>query len=68
MKAAIAIIVLIWAGYALPASAQGCSQCAEAVGQAPARTISAYRHAIVILVVSGVGVFGAGLVVMRRFR
>ena len=68
MKSAIAIFVLILAGYALPASAQGCSQCAQAVGQAPAQTRSAYRRAIVVLVVSGVGVFGAGLVVMRRFR
>jgi hypothetical protein len=50
------------------ASGQGCSQCAEAVGQTPARTQMAYRRAIAVLVVAGATVFGAGLVVLRRFR
>jgi hypothetical protein len=51
----------------VPAGAQGCSQCREAVGQTPARTQAAYRRGIVVLMVAGLSVFGAGLVAIRRF-
>ena len=54
----------------LPATAhsQGCSQCRETIGQTPAKTQTAYRRAIVLLVVAGGGVFGAALVALKRFR
>ena len=53
---------------AVPASAQGCSQCGEAVGQTPARTQGAYRKAILVLMFAGGGVFTAALVALKRFR
>lgn len=54
----------LWAG---AAGAQGCSQCRDGVAQMPARTRAAYRRGIAVLVVAGVGVFGAGAMVARRF-
>ena len=50
------------------ARAQGCSECREQVGQSPARTQTAYRRAITLMVVAGGGIFAAGVVAMRRFR
>jgi hypothetical protein len=50
------------------AHAQGCSQCREAVGQTPSGTQRAYRHGIEVLVAAAVLVFGATVVVVRRFR
>jgi hypothetical protein len=51
-----------------PAYSQGCSQCREAVGQTPAATQSAYRRAIILMIVAGTTVFTAGLVALKRFR
>jgi len=51
-----------------PAHSQGCSQCREAVGQTPARTQTAYRRGILIMVSAGATVFAAGLITLRRFR
>lgn len=48
--------------------AQGCAQCNDAVAQEPKRMQAAYRGGIVVLLLGGMGVFGAALVVMRRFR
>ena len=53
---------------ATPASAQGCSQCAQAVGQTPPATRAAYRRAIAVMVLAGTGVFTAGVLTLRRFR
>ena len=52
----------------IQAHPQGCSQCRETIGQTPARTQSAYRKAIVVLVIAGTGLFTASVLVMRRFR
>ena len=62
--------LLLAAMFLTPAAinAQGCSQCRETMGQAPARTQNAYRRAIILMVVAGSSVFGAGLVALRRFR
>lgn len=50
------------------ARGQGCSQCAQAIGQTPPETRRAYRRAISVLVISGAAVFGAGAVALKRFR
>lgn len=64
---ALCVAVLLWAG-CVGAQAQGCSQCRETVGQTPARTQTAYRRAILLLVGAGAAVFGAGVVVARKYR
>jgi len=61
-------LILLALCLAIPAHAQGCSQCAEAVGQTPIRTQTAYRRAIVVLVLAGSTVFGSALIALRRFR
>jgi hypothetical protein len=48
--------------------AQGCAQCNDQIAQTPARTQSAYRKAILVLVFAGTGVFTAAVVLMRRLR
>jgi hypothetical protein len=53
---------------AIPAHPQGCAQCRDTVGQTPARTQTAYRRAIILMVAAGSLVFGAALVTLRRFR
>ena len=65
---ALLAMVLFLAAIARPATAQGCSQCRESVGQTPARTQQAYRRGIVVMVLAGAVVFTSTLVVLRRFR
>lgn len=50
------------------AHAQGCSQCADQVRATPAAVQSAYRRAIVLLVLAGGGVFTGAVLTLRRFR
>ena len=64
-RLAPAILLL---GLCIPAHAQGCSQCRESVGQTPARTQTAYRCGILLMVVAGATVFSAALFTLRRFR
>ncbi len=52
----------------MSASAQGCSQCRETVGQTPVRTQTAYRRAILLMVFAGGSIFTAGIFVLRRYR
>ncbi len=54
----------------LPATAlaQGCSQCAQTIGQTPPSTRAAYRKAIIVMVIAGTTVFAAGIIAIRRFR
>jgi hypothetical protein len=52
----------------IPAPAQGCSQCHEAVGQTPTRTQAAYRRGILVLVLAGACIFSSGIIAIRRFR
>jgi hypothetical protein len=51
-----------------PAHPQGCGQCRESVGQTSARTQTAYRRAILLMLAAGTTVFTGGLVALRRFR
>ena len=50
------------------AHSQGCSQCADQMRSTPARVQSAYRRAIVLLVLAGGGVFSGIVLIFRRFR
>ena len=61
------LVLALWAG-AATASAQGCSQCREQVGQTPARQQQAYRKAIVTMVAAAAAVFIAGAFTIRKFR
>ena len=67
MRTKLALTIFAFA-LASPAHAQGCSQCAEAVGQTPIRTQTAYRRAIIVLVLAGSTVFTGALIALRRFR
>jgi hypothetical protein len=51
-----------------PAHPQGCSECRESVGQTPTRTQTAYRRAILLMVVASGSIFTAGVVILKRFR
>ena len=62
------LVVLIILGCATPAHPQGCSQCRETIGQAPARTQLAFRHAITAMMVAASSVFLASIFVFKRFR
>ncbi len=62
------LAVSMFPGLPFAASAQGCSQCREAVGQTPPRTQAAYRAAIVVMVTGGASVFGVGILLLRRYR
>ncbi len=59
----LAIVLL-----AAPALGQGCSQCAEQMRTTPGAVQSAYRRAIVLLVLAGGSVFGGAVLTLRRFR
>ena len=48
------------------ASAQGCAQCKDNTAAMPQKTVSAYREAIVVLIVGGGTVFCAAVFMMRR--
>ena len=64
-RLAPAILLL---GLCIPAHPQGCSQCREAVGQTPARTQTAYRRGILLMVLSGATVFSVAVFTLRRYR
>ena len=66
--AGIALILFLAPAFTLPAGAQGCSQCHDAVGQTPVQTQTAYRRAISLMVAAGATVFAAGVVTLKRFR
>jgi hypothetical protein len=64
-------VLVLAGGLALAPSAlyaQGCSQCAQAVGQTPPATQAAYRRGILVLVVAAGSVFTSALIVLKRFR
>ena len=65
---AIKLLLLLLLALSPKARAQGCDQCREAVGQTPIRTQTAYRRAIVLMVLAGSTVFTAALVTLRRYR
>ncbi len=60
--------LILLSSLAIPAHPQGCSQCRDAVGQTPARTQSAYRNAILLMVLAGATVFSVTVITLKRFR
>lgn len=50
----------------LPALAQGCTQCRDNTASTPPATQRAYRHAIILMIVAGGGLFIATLVLLKR--
>ena len=53
---------------AVTAYGQGCSQCRDNAAATPPQTQAAYRHAILLLVVTAGGVFAGTVVMLRRPR
>ncbi len=51
---------------AVPAFAQGCTQCRDNTAATPPATQRAYRHAIVLMASAGCGLFIATLVLLKR--
>ena len=51
---------------AVPAFAQGCTQCRDNTGATPPATQRAYRHAIILMAGAGCGLFIATLVLLKR--
>ncbi len=64
----LALLALFFTAGAIPGHPQGCNECRETIGQTPARTQSAYRRAILLMVVASGTIFTAGVVILRRFR
>ena len=64
----ILFAVLLALAFTTPAHPQGCSDCRESLNQTPMRTQTAYRRAIVLMVLAGTGVFSAALLALRRFH
>jgi hypothetical protein len=51
---------------AAPALAQGCTQCRDNTAATPPATRRAYRHAIILMTVTGGGLFVATIVLFKR--
>ena len=53
---------------AAPAFAQGCTQCRDNTAATPPATRRAYRRAIILMTVTGGGLFIASVALLRRNR
>jgi hypothetical protein len=51
---------------AVPALAQGCTQCRDNTAAAPPATQRAYRHAIILMAGAGCSLFVATVALLRR--
>jgi hypothetical protein len=51
---------------AVPALAQGCTQCRDNTAATRPATRAAYRHAIILMAGAGCGLFIATLVLLKR--
>ena len=49
-----------------PAHAQGCTQCRDNAAATPPATQRAYRHAIILLLVTGGSLFAATVTILKR--
>jgi hypothetical protein len=52
----------------IAARAQGCAQCRDNAAATPPQTQAAYRHAIVLLVVTAGSIFAGTVFMLRRSR
>lgn len=62
-------LVLLLGAFCLPAHAQGCAACKDAVKNSPAQTQRAFRHGILMLLIPAAGailVFGTIIVRNRN--
>ncbi len=50
------------------AHAQGCAQCRDNAAATPPKTQTAYRHAIILLVVTAGTIFAGTVLMLRRAR
>lgn len=62
--------LLLWVSFSLtsPAFSQGCTQCRDNTAATPPATRRAYRHAIILMTVTGGGLFVASVALLRRNR
>lgn len=61
-----ALVLLFAALLAPPLRAQGCTQCRDNTAATPPATQRAYRHAIILMIVAGGGLFLATLTLFKR--
>ena len=62
--------LLLWIPFGLTSLAfsQGCTQCRDNTAATPPATRRAYRHAIILMTVTGGGLFIASVALLRRNR
>ena len=65
-RTAFSVLLLFALLSAVPAFAQGCTQCRDNTAATPPVTRRAYRHAIVLMATAGCGLFIATLVLLKR--
>jgi hypothetical protein len=51
-----------------PSHAQGCTQCRDNTAATPPATQAAYRHAILLMVITAGGLFLTTLIILKRQR
>ena len=61
-----ALVLLFAALLVPPLRAQGCTQCRDNTAATPPATQRAYRHAIILMVVAGGGLFLVTLTLFKR--
>ena len=66
--ALLACLLLLASFAASPAFAQGCTQCRDNTAATPPATRRAYRRAIILMTVTGGGLFVASVALLRRNR
>ncbi len=64
----LAVAFLVALIITIPAHPQGCSECRESVGQTPARTQTAYRRAILLMITASGTIFISAVLLLRRHR
>jgi hypothetical protein len=65
-RAALSALLFLALLSAVPAFAQGCTQCRDNTAATPPATQRAYRHAIILMAGAGCGLFIATLVLLKR--
>ncbi len=66
LRAAVSFLLAVLLSPAL--HAQGCTQCLDNTAATPPKTQSAYRHAIILMTLTGASLFIGTLVLLKRHR
>jgi len=66
--ALLACLLFLGSFAAPPGFAQGCTQCRDNTAATPPATRRAYRRAIILMTVTGGGLFVASVALLRRNR